>query len=265
MSCRSPCTSANGKYVYTFVNQSASLQNAIRICGQGRTLANNLSRSDYRDINSCCSSQKDYRIGLVADETCRRKSKPYYWVGSNDQCVSDGPLNLQQAQRNGCQTATITAGSPGSNIYTARWNNCEERLPYVCQEIKTISTTEEATSTGSSAESISTNQAKIFLPATTSVNQLPNGNTSLSRNAPDQRSDSNASQAQAVTTSINSAAIVGAVLGTVLILLLVVILILFRRSRKYEAVKQRFEQKTSSCFPRSIKNNENSLDAAYCQ
>ena len=133
MSCSQPCT-VEEKHLY-FSKTRATFQQARTICkNKGGTLATNLDYEVYRKINSCCTSQHDYWIGLKDDPVlCFSSTEPYHWI-EEDSCHSGQPLNIRRQPNNiKCQAITVSINSVNQDLPRAYESDCPSQHHYICQ------------------------------------------------------------------------------------------------------------------------------------
>ena len=141
MACSQTCSSFDGLFRYVFVEDSQlNHQLARRSCiDRNGTLATNLTLEDYRNIDSCCTSPKTFRIGLVKrTDICPDSEAKYSWFSSSS-CENGSPLQISGVVPNTCQAVAIQAGNIQANNFAVNLSNCFEKLPYICQ-IKNPST-----------------------------------------------------------------------------------------------------------------------------
>ena len=153
-------------FSYQFSDSHANFNEAQNKCTElGGNLAKNLNESIYRMLNKCCSTQQQYWIGLIDDDICNNDGENrFHWIGTTNECVNAGPLNLKLQNNDRCQAVLIQVHSPGRDIPQAKNVDCTNAQRFICQIPKSIiPTTATAIKAGPTAMS-HTSSALLFTP-----------------------------------------------------------------------------------------------------
>ena len=144
----SDCTCEIRDNTYRFSTTSLPFEGASTTCrNEGGRLARFLTRSDYQELNRCCSQDGEYWIGLVDKRNCPQ-NEPYQW-SNTPSCRNAAPLAvITQPNNSGCEAVTIKTGSQ-QVLPTAREIDCIQSQPFICQYLPPSTTTTTATTTAS--------------------------------------------------------------------------------------------------------------------
>ena len=204
------CLCEIGNITYRFSRTSSTFEGALAACKvEGGRLASFLKRSDYEELNSCCSQIDYYWIGLVDRGGCP-ENVPFRWDTSTI-CSSASPLNVtNQPNNSGCQgVAILTTGGQGS-LPMAKIIECGQYEHFICQYLPPQTTT-SATKT-----SISTNTARSASTTSFSSTQLSSVTSSLSVSF----HTTPTTIASSTQSETNAAIISSSILGSIILLLM---------------------------------------------
>ena len=253
-----------GTNIFTFSLSRATFQRANNQCKRnGGELAQNLDRSSYVALLSCCPDYLNYWIGLksVGAISCANWNKPgFQWIG-NRTCSDGSPLKFvaQPVNNNECKAVTIGMYSLNTNPYIprARVETCNSNNKYyICQNAKqngnpnTITTTKQAT------------RIKIFKSSTsvtrispTAFNASPSNKTEISIVLPPETIGSD--------SDFNVWAIAGILTICFLLLLLAAFFIYRRQSRKFLSKKMNCFYLKKELSDANDESNQTKIDEIY--
>ena len=223
----SNCTCQIKDNTYRFSARSLSFERALTACtNEGGRLARFLTMLDYEELNSCCSQEGEYWIGLVDKRDCPHQNDPYRWDNTL-MCRNAEPLAvITQPNNSGCQGVTIRTGSQ-QVLPTARVIDCIQPQQFICQYLSTPPTT---TATKTSISTNATNNSTTLF----SSNQLSSIISSFPfffRTSPTTIASS--------TQSERNAAIISSIILANIILLLLLAIFCFWRSKKNESAQMK--------------------------
>ena len=129
------CRIKRESHYYTFQNSTVSFNDAKSKCSElGGALAFNLNSRVYVKFKKCCSTRKQYWIGLVDNGNCRSPKKPYQWIGST-QCRNPRPLKIPRPPRfrSGCYVVTVILSRTNKKIPQAIRSSCNSEHAFICR------------------------------------------------------------------------------------------------------------------------------------
>ena len=215
------CSCEIGQYIYRLSTTRSSFNGASTACrNKGGRLARFLTRSDYKELNSCCSQKGEYWIGLVERGDCPENA-PYRW-DTTSMCRSAAPLTFTaQPNNNGCQGVLITTAGSQRNLPMARGLKCSEFQQFICQNLpqtttRAATTKKSVTTSTISRTSTTITTARSATSASFSSTQFLLRNSSNSQVMEDDSSN--------ISSNTNSGVKAGIVVCVILLLLLLVFL-----------------------------------------
>ena len=207
MAMFSDCNCESRGNTYRFSSRSLSFRGASTACtDDGGRLARFLTRSDYEELNSCCSQGRRYWIGLVEREGCSENA-PYRWDTTLG-CRNAAPLTVTN-QPNFIGSQGVVIRTTGEKVLPmAGEEYCFQFHRFICQYLPPLTTATSATKT--SISSITRKSASFSYTQLSSV-------TSSFPNSSNASTDTMANNTQ---SELNAAIISSIVLGSIILCLL---------------------------------------------
>jgi len=149
------CHSRGNRYEY-FSEQKGYFDATTACLREGGRLPRFLQRSDYEELNRCCTQGGNFWIGLVNDGDCSSDPNgPYQW-GDTPACRSASPLNVASSSLTVC-TGVVIRHRNSNGLPMAQNNVCFRSAGYVCQFLvsnanRSFSTTVSTTTTTTARE-----------------------------------------------------------------------------------------------------------------
>ena len=214
------CSCEIGQYIYRLSTTRSSFNGASTTCrNEGGRLARFLTRSDYKELNSCCSQNGEYWIGLVDRGDCPENA-PYRW-DTTSMCRSAAPLTFTaQPNNSGCQGVVIITAGSQRNLPMARGENCDQSQQFICQYLP-LSATRAVTT----EESVTTRA--ISRTPTTTITAWRATTASFSFTQPLLDYSSNSEVMEDDSSNISSNANSGIMAGIVVCVILLLLLLVF--------------------------------------
>ena len=266
------CSCEIGQYIYRLSTTRSSFNGASTTCrNEGGRLARFLTRSDYKELNSCCSQNGEYWIGLVDRGDCPENA-PYRW-DTTSTCKSAAPLAFTaQPNNSGCQGVTIITAGSQRNLPMARGERCDQFQQFICQYLplsttRAVTTEKSVTTRAISRTSTTTTTARRATTASFSSTQLFLITSSFSVTF-----DTSPNTIDKNTQSETNAAIISSIILGIIILLLLLANLCYWRYKKSESAQMRncsatSEQPMPSLVPvkqtHSSKRNQEHLCQKY--
>ena len=221
------CSCEIGQYIYRLSTTRSSFNGASTTCrNEGGRLARFLTRSDYKELNSCCSQKGEYWIGLVDRGDCPENA-PYRW-DTTSMCRSAAPLTFTaQPNNSGCQGVTIITAGSQRNLPMARGENCDQSQQFICQYLPLSATfatkTSISTNTTRSASTTSFSSTQLFSITSSFPVTFDTSPNTIDKN----------------TQSETNAAIISSIILGIIILLLLLANLCYWRYKKSESAQMR--------------------------
>ena len=221
----SDCSCEIRDNTYRFSTRSLSFERALTACtSEGGRLARFLTRSDYQELNSCCSQEGEYWIGLVDRRDCP-ESKPYRWDNTRV-CRNATPLAvITQPNHTRCQGVAIQTGIQRV-LPTAREIDCIQPQPFICQIPRPSTTTSETTTTTRTSNYTRTARSTTTASFSSTQNSLAHPS-----NSQEMEKDSRN------TTPHDNSGILAAIVVCAILLLLLLAFLYFWKYRKSDLKK----------------------------
>ena len=257
------CSCEIGRYTYRFSTTRLSFNGASTACrSKGGRLARFLTRSDYEELNNCCS-QGEYWIGLVDRGGCPQ-NEPYRW-DTTSMCRSAAPLTVTtQPNDSGCEGVGILTAGSRRKLPMAREINCDQSQQFICQYLP-LPTTRSATTKKSiatrtiSRTSTTSSTARIATTASFNSTQHSLYNSSNSKLMEKDLSS--------VSSTDNSGLIVGIAVCAILLLLILIFLFFWNYKKTGGKKLKNFGhfKRSYFCSKRKTKQSHQMQDHIYSE
>ena len=259
MTCSNSCLPQNGRLSFMFVHNRMNFLSANRACKtRGGSLATSLVARDYLRLNTCCRFQEEYWIGIVDDNNCSSRSRPYHFVNAIRPCRNASPLRVTYQPTNGkCRAVAFKVANSNPNDLKGTSYDCTQRKFYICQIRKskpdttaTAKPTSRTTTPTTKSKSTTLQTSVSFLP-TTDFNPVTDLNAIYCLNTTNRPTSTN-----------NIGPVIGATLGSLVLLLFVFLflLLLWRKRTGKKCIRlprcDIYQVATSLPFTKKNSNNQ---------